>query len=457
MREGEFFTWSRAVNIAVVEGRIPSEEMRQRTLGLTYTDRVRDFDHIEWTLDNRDGRLTQPEYIAAGFIVRLQLGYADSTFPWKAFIINRVRGGLGVAERNWCGVGSQEAQVTYYGRNRNAAGGRASRSWRQTAQPPPKKPPKQYPATTDITSQEMVLGTLGRPRLIKARTTAEAVEEVARRNGFTDSYALIEETYDALDGGAVTIPPGMSDGQWLQERAARFEHIFKIDQDGLHWHSPHWAGAKHEVVDELIYGGTPDILQLTVDCDFTLPVPSQVTAKGYSFHRRAMVTGDSDYDQITNKVNLGIAYGDMLDDAQRSAALMRHETFPAVLDSDLKATQRLSQRFVARHIRAFKVNVETVGNPKLLAGKLVRIGGTGSPFLANPLYIAEAQHIITANEYRTRLNLTHPPRGAGGRGPTTMGIVQDPKYDRDVTNKVAMGGIYFRGWSVRDAPKGLRR
>jgi phage protein D len=453
MRDGEFFTWSRAVNIGVVDGRIPSEEMRERTLGITYTDRVRSFDHIEWSLDNRDGKLTRPEYICTGFVVRLQLGYANGTFPWKAFIINRVSGGLGVWGRDTASVGDSEARVTFYGRNRNAAGGRSSKSWGRSARPAPKKPPKVYGATTDITSQEMVLGGTDRPRTIYAHTTAQAVEEIARRNGFQGSYALIEETDDWHDGGALALPDGMSDGQALQMLANDWGFIFKIDTDGLHFHSPHWPGAKFEVVDELIYGSTPDILSLSMDCDFTLPLPGKTTTKGYSYRNRAIVASNNEYDQSVGRTNMRIMFSDLLADPAQYAALTRHETFPAVLDALPKAEKFTLQRFVKRYTRAFKVSVECVGNPKLLAGKLVRIGGTGSPFLKKPLYIAEARHTVTANEYKTQVTLTHPPNSGGGD--VIPLLSQNPQADKE-GGQLRLRTMSVRGWKTSGKTPTLR-
>jgi hypothetical protein len=459
MRAGEFFTWSRAVNIGIVDGRIPAEEMQQRTLGVTYTDRDAEFDHIEWELDNRDGMLTQPEYIALGLIVRLQLGYADGVFPWKAFIINRVRGGVGVYGRPHAAVGDNESKVTFFGRNRNAPGGRAARGWRKTATPPSKKPPKSYPATIDITAQEMLLGSVDQPRAVFGDTTAAIVEAIAARNGFQGSFALIEPTNDPLDGGMYSLKPGISDMQALQILAAERGWVCKIDPLGLHWHSKHWAGAKHQIVDSLIYGSTPDILQLTIDCDFRLPVPNAVKAEGYSYQKRLGQTYDPPDDVLSRtagEANLGLARLDWADDPGRKAALTRRETISVVSDSAIKSAKVAQQHFVQRHTRAFQINLETVGNPKLLAARLLQLSGTGNPLVDRALYIKEARHLIGSNDYRTQLMLTHPPKRYAGSGPTHLGQTYDKTTNPAAGSAPRIGVTRMDNWIVKDKSKSVR-
>jgi hypothetical protein len=285
------------------------------------------------------------------------------------------------------------------------------------------------------------------------------VAEIARRNGFQGSYALIEPVDDTLEGGALTIPPGTSDAQMLQILADRYDDfIFKIDNDGLHWHSVHWPGAKFEVVDELIYGSTPDILNISMDCDFRLPTPGRTTAKGYSYRKGTILAGTSDYDEAKGQVNMAFALTDMLKDPARFAALTRHEEFPAVLDSLPQAKKRMLRRFTNRYIRAFKVSMETVGNPRLMAGKLIRVGGTGSPFVDRKLYITEAQHIVTGNDYKCRLTLTSPPRSGGGMGDTFSLLTHNPKADQSAkSNKqVKMSYGIVRNWVSRDKSKERR-
>jgi hypothetical protein len=145
----EFNTWSRALHFKVHHGGISDEILRERTLEITYIDRAVRFDSIEWKLDNRDGLLTRPEYIALGLIVSVKIGYLDGSFPWKSFVITRLSGGVGVYGRRDPAVGDNEAVITYHGRNRNAPGGKPGK-WSKRAKPRPKKPGKIYPATQEF-------------------------------------------------------------------------------------------------------------------------------------------------------------------------------------------------------------------------------------------------------------------------------------------------------------------
>jgi hypothetical protein len=131
----DFSTWNPAFQVSVLSGVLTAEEMRVRTLRLTYVDRITEFDHIEWELNNADGELTRIENIAQGMIVRIKLGYIDGTFPWRSFIINRLHGGVGVYGKESFAVGESDSKITFYGRNRNAPGGKPGKPWSTIAKP----------------------------------------------------------------------------------------------------------------------------------------------------------------------------------------------------------------------------------------------------------------------------------------------------------------------------------
>lgn len=451
MRPGEYYTWNRSLHISVVEGALPAELLMERTLGLTYFDRAREYDSIEWKLDNRDGLLTRPEYIAAGMLVRLKLGYINGTFPWKAFIINRFQGGLGVWGRKNAAVGSNESEVTFYGRNRNAPGGRNARPWRRTAQPPPKKPRKSFPATTDITTHELLLDSKDKPRVIPAQSTADAVLRIAERNGFGEAFTAIQPTEDHIE--QVVLREGQSDGQFLSELAATQGWVFKLDGQMLYWHSPNWAGAKYIIADKLHYGAGEDVLSITVDCDFRLPVPGRIKGVGYDYRTRTMLVADHPRAIAEGKANMGIGFvGGILNDPGRYQTLSRYETFPVLAGGFKQADHKTIQKFISRHYRAFVLVVKTVGNPKLLAGRLVDIDGVGSPFADGRWLIDEARHDVIATTYETEVKLKPPPRQVTSGGPVRFGHAGDSKRDRD-DGVFRRAGVFVQGAE----PPSLRR
>jgi phage protein D len=451
----EFYTWNPWVHIAVVDGRLESEEIARRTLKLVYTDRRKDFDNIEWQLDNRDGKLTRPENLATGLIVRLKLGYINGATPWRAFIINRVQGGVGVWGRENAAVGSNESEVTFYGRNRNAPGGRSARPWRRTAQPPSKKPKKQYPATSDITMHELILDQTDRPRVIKCSSSSDAVYKIAARNGFDAASTVIEDTHDSCE--EIVIREGQSDGEWLYERAQFFGFVFKVSHEKLYWHSRNYSGAKMPVVEKLMYGG-PDILRLTIDCDFRLPIPNEVKGVHFDYRTRILKAVDFARDKANQQANHIDLYASILDDPSRGQALTRKDTFPVLASSPRMVDDQTISRFVAKHARAFKLVVRTVGNPKLLAGHLVDIGGTGSPFADGRWLIDEARHTLDSSTYETELQLKPPPKDAvGGSNVVIEQIARDAARDKDKQQYTAAG--MYRTLGAGEAPSvpGRRR
>lgn len=457
MYAGEYYTWARAVHVEIVNSRIPPDELRNRTLELVYVDRDRNFDHIEWKLDNRDGYLTHVDRIAYGMMIKLRIGYEGSAMPWKTFIINRIRGGVGVSNRELASVGEKEAVVTYYGRNRNAPGGRTSKPWRKSAAPPPKKAKKTYPATTSVTKHDLLMAPNLGPRIVLGKTTSDIVLEIGRRHGFEASFALVEPTDDSLEGGQATIPPGMSDGTYLSILARRGGRRFSffLDEYGLHWHSPHWKGAELKIADRLIYGGSPDILELEIDCDFRLPVPTKVTGHNYSWLRRAAHFQEVDFDKAQTSLNMATAYSEAFNDPEIAAAIGRHEIYPiAGSGKEARTRKHILQRFLKRHMRAFQINIKTVGNPKLLAGRLVHLSGTGSRIVDRALYIAEARHTVSDLTYVTEVKAKHPPKRYAGA--VAVGHFQEVGYDKD-SKQLNMATVYYKGgWAARQRVTGIR-
>jgi hypothetical protein len=438
----EFYTWNPQLHIATVDGRLPVEEIAPRTLKMSYIDRMQNFSHIEWTLDNRDGKLTRPEFLSLGLIVRVKIGYINGATPWRAFLINRVQGGLGVWGRQRAAIGSNESTVTFYGRNRNAPGGRTARAWRRTADPPPTKGKKNYPATSDITKHDLLLDHTDRPRLIKAERMSDVVAIIAKRNGFDPAFTIIEETPDCLPGCAI-IPDGWSDGQFLLEEAKARGFVFRVSHNKLYWHGPMYMGSDADVVESLTYGG-PDILRLNVDCDFQLPIPGKITGVHYDFRTRVVSAQDQNRDQANSVANIADIYT-FLDDKDREQSLTRDVVFPVLASNKREAFSKIVNNFISQNLRAFKLVVRTVGNPKLLAGGLLDISGTGSPFADGRWLISEARHDMQGQTYETEVQLKQSPKHlAAGAGKIDVVYTQDQPRDMN-ENTPRVGMIWVKG------------
>lgn len=450
----DFNTWNPVLHVQVMQGGLTAEELLQRTLDITYVDRAVQFDHIEWNVDNRDGYFTRPEHLATGVVVMIKLGYLDGTFPWKAFILNRLRGGVGVYGRSDPPLGDNERKITLHGRNRNAPGGKRGKPWSGNAKPPRKHPERIYGPTRDVTSNELYLDGSDKPAIVTGQSTSAIVRSIAYRNGFNAATALIEDTYDQVDLGGL-VQRSMSDGQYLGMLARKFRFVFCVEDGVLHWHSPHWKGLQHNIVEHLTYGAGTDVNKIDIDVDFRLPQPTKVTPKSYDRRNRVMQFHDLTFEEARRVVNMGVAVEALLQDDALNGLITRTETGISVGGKGTLTRQAIS-RFVESNWRAFQLNAETVGNPRLLAKRLITLDGTGSPFVDATWFISEARHRLKPGDYRTDLHLKHPPKQGKLGARNVVGQAQDRTFEesRRVTNQATM---VYREYRQMEAPTRLSR
>jgi hypothetical protein len=273
---------------------------------------------------------------------------------------------------------------------------------------------------------------------------------IAKRNGFDEAFVIIQPTDDHIE--QVVLKEGQSDGQYLTELAAARGWIFKLDGQMLFWHSRTYAGAKRIIADRLHYGAGEDVLSITVDCDFRLPVPGRIKGVGYNWRTRMMLAMDNARDVAEGKANMASGFvADILNDPGKYQTLTRYDTFPVLADGYKQADAKTIQKFINQHYRAFILVVKTVGNPKLLANRLVDIDGVGSPFADGRWLIDEARHDVNASTYETEVKLKPPPKQQA-HGPVNFGHSGDAKRDVD-DGVLRRGGMFVQG----AAPPSLRR
>jgi len=450
MPVSEFKTWNPVLHIRTVQGNVPGEELRKRTLKLAFVSRLREFDHIEWEVMNHDGLLTQPSTMVAGMIVAIKLGYIDQTAPWRTFVVNRMRGGVGVSGRECASVGDGESTITLFGRNRNARGGQprspqgqsweagrgSARKWPEkdlTAKGKVRKPRKVHPSTGDMDATDMLLnrersgGQSSKPRVIIARSTSKAVIQIAQRWGFREEQILVESTGDFLEN--MTVPAGRSDAEHLQILARDYGFQFFIDHQGVfHWHSVAYARDTANAgrpVEQFFYGGGPDILRIGIDADFTLPFAQSIKVSTAKRKVRGVLVQNMDGDAAIKAV--GIGQGTISDlgmdggprATEQSRQLVKPYHLPAIpTDYGSAVWESIRRKYIRKLTDAFKLTINCVGNPRLLAGKIVEVAGTGSIFVDGPWMIGEARHTIQNSNsivYGTDVQLQLAARPAGGK------------------------------------------
>jgi len=455
----EFTTWNPVLNIRVLQGKVSAEELLERTLRLTFIDRQKDYDHIEWEVLNQDGLLTYPDTMAAGMVVAMKLGYIDGTFPWRTFIINRMRGGVGVYGRANAPLGEGQGTLTLFGRNRNArggtaSGGRGSDSWkpgrgRAPAALPGKditesgkvrKPRKIYAPTSDMEQQDLILSSESKPRIILAKSTSDAVKEMARRQGFKSGEILVESSGDHIE--RCLIPAGRCDAEHMQVLAERIGFVFFIDETHvLHWHSPVWDGDTrmgNRPVEHFRYGANPDILRIGIDADFTLPFASSITVAGAKPETRTgyVVKLDMNDERKVSATGSAIVKNVGWDKGKNAPPQAKQLVKPFKLPGlptgfTSEVEESVKRKYIQQMLHGFQLTVNCVGNPKLLAGKLVTITGSGSIFMDGTWQIGEARHVIQNSDsivYGTDLRLVMPAHAKTkkGKGTTKMGYVGAP-------------------------------
>lgn len=431
----DFFTRNPQIRVDILNNPALTAEFQRRTLNFKLIDNDMRYDEIEWELDNRDGLLTRPEFMALGYILRVRVGYNAYTTAWRAFVITRLKGGVGVTQASSSG-GMAESVITLSGRNRNAPDIRPKRRSKKTQQSPTptgrgvngKTSKKQGAPTRDITRLETITrkdplyeDTLDpkRKRVFNVRQTSDAVREVFRLLGYTDSHIQLEDSND--NRTQVIIPEGVSAGDWVQEQANELGWIYKHHRGMMKFHSPNWVKSRPLVVETFTYGA-PDVLELTIDGDFRLPVPGKVKAHSYNpVYRRHTVHEEL----IANNPNTNKTYDIFLrDDA--AGNYMGFEGRKQILQQDmsylepgaglLKASAKAQKHFRNRHLRALKISLTITGNPNVLATDYVRIKATGNPIIDGVWYVEQAEHDFEGSgSYITRINLL-----STGRNKKTM-------------------------------------
>jgi hypothetical protein len=440
MASERYNTWNPALYFQVCHGAFSGRFLRERTIAFTLIDRARKYDEIEWELDNGDGLLASVEYLAVGLTIRVRIGYLGATTPWRYFVINRVKGPVGIRDRtNTRGAlavrkpGRGDGRLVYVGRNRNA--------------PLPKSPKKKRfaKATSDLIGAELnSANTLRKPRTVLGATTSDVVKEIARRNGFTGPYANVQPLSDRPNGGGYTLKPGETDHKFLETLAQRKGFVFKVDRHGLHFHQDDWEGAyKGKIVRETFtYNAGPDILELGVDGDFRLPVPRKVSVHGYDPNTRqrgsighaeaARRGGKREFVSVAlqgmgalGRILSGPAVDNrLLQMQERWDNLTTSEEILTVPNVLSEATDKARQRFEKKHLNSYKIRCRVVGNPAIAARDYVRLRGAGSKLVDGVWWVWEAKHVFSGETYVTDMTLRLPPK--------------------PVLDKIARGAIYHR-------------
>jgi len=413
-----FYTWNPILHFQLLRGgpKDFDDELRRRTVMFQYVDRAKAYDTIEWQLNNTDGMLLRPEYLALGVIVRVRLGYTNCEAPWHTFLINRVRGDPGIYNATnpvtgrvmanvHHGRSHTAATVTYTGRNRNA---QAPKGGKKTTK---KKGTTYYGPTADIASQDYAVSMSKGPRIFPGRSTAECVRNLAAALGFHEHMQLVQDTNDNRDG--LRIPSNVPDGAYLMQLARDKGFIYRIDEDGFHFHHPRWAAGKGaKIIRDYIVGGQ-DIIKVAIDGDFRLPSPSSMKTVGRNLwlrHRSEGMPTVTRGELYITDLPPGVA--DLPEEQRKN--LQRDYVVP-ISDAGRMADDKAMRNFINAKLKSYKIVVDIVGDPIVRATNLVRLAGTGTPLVDGVWYVEEVKHQFSGaggQTYVTTLTLKQAPKVA---------------------------------------------
>lgn len=99
------------------------------------------------------------------------------------------------------------------------------------------------------------------------------------------------------------------------------------------------------------------------------------------------------------------------------AHLTSHETFAAPGAALALAGAKAQRVFLQRHLRALTLSLSLVGNPLVLAGRELRITGTGCPMVDTRWSVRQAKHSFS-DTYITDVALE--PVAQAGAGKSTL-------------------------------------
>jgi hypothetical protein len=432
----------------VVHGGFESEFLRNRTLSFTLTDNAKGYDEFSWSLDNRDGALTDVTKIALGLLLRVRLGYTDDTQNWRTFIVSRMQGGVGVANSEGDGgpaVGSGHDTIVYTGRNRNAPDLKARKSRKKgssTASKSAKIPKPTGRGTGHYSKRFKGKGSPGimrydsaqrdawhgpteggDTRIFSVRHLSDAVKEIAYRNGYVQNKVFVQDTEDEVSH--IVIPTGIADAQFLEMQADMLGWVFKMNPNTFHFHEERWKLGMRARSHTFTYGG-PDILDLSVDFDFNLPVPGVVRTKSQNTLVRLLLDTSVTEEDSPVEHKIGIAFFDADTKASRKKYLKRDSTYCVPGGVKKQASLAAQNSMVNRHIRAMKLNLTLIGNPDVVGGDEINLKGTNCRLVDGKWYAEVVRQVFSGTTYVTEIDLRLPPKARGkGKVTTRRGELRD--------------------------------
>jgi phage protein D len=324
--------------------------LRERLIGLTYTDKVRGADECKLTFDNSDLALFDDQRFKIGNKLHVQWGYPWRIGPVREVTIDEI-------------VGFRQLEIK------------------------------------GASSRMLEAISLQRNRAFQDTTASEVAESIAREMGFSSSDSRdiqtpeIEIRYDTITQSAET------DLAFLTRLAGDEDFTFRIDGGVFHFHAPREGEVPTVTLTYFddragVFVNEPKLKQKTTG------TAGRAVRRGRDPRGRATTTGEESAATDRTRDNMGerVTVRDSVTGEWRETTRERTpnpraqtDTRPTTATSDQEAQRnaRAANRRAARE--TVELDCEIVGDPQMSADTTIRIEGIGEQYSGNYL-INEITH-----------------------------------------------------------------
>ena len=255
-------------------------------------------------------------------------------------------------------------------------------------------------------------------------TDSDVMEKIIREVGLKADVPSSKEVYEHI------FQPNQSNLEFLQSRAAALGRFLYAEGETIHCAPPSSDLALELRLHEELTGFFPRLS--------TSSQVSEVQVRGWDIKEKREVLGKATKGTTAPKTGVGSSGGDLAAAAHSvTAKYLVNEPLTRTQSAADKLAQAVADRFEGQKIEA---SGSAGGNPKLLAGSIIKISGVGTRF-SGEYFVTGATHSFSPSEgYSTAFTVSsHSPQNIVSilspdrefRAPSTVAVAlvtdnQDP-------------------------------
>jgi len=345
-----------------VDGADERVDLGDRLVGFTFEDSDNKTDKASIQIDNWDLFFFDSPLIVKGALLEVSWGYPDRMSPVRELVVRKVKG-------------FTTLQIEAH-------------------------------------AKSVLMNREQKCRVFESVTRADVARQLADENGFSGSFAEIEDTEEVFE---CINQAGETDARLLTRLGRREGFRFWVDQTGFHWHSRRFDQPPTRVYRYYTDPGQGDILSVSLDND-VLSKPGRSRVRGRNPRRRSTIdVSGSDAD--TPRDSLGEVI-EVVDPETGTTTLDRRNATVSVrssaASSEGRAQREANARFRTSSRKTVELKLRVVGDPEQLAKAIVAVQGI-SQFLSGKYYVKSAKHVISSSGYTLDLECNKDATGRMAR------------------------------------------